>query len=364
MLEALENLDPAYIEAAAVQKVRKTSQIKKWGTIAACLVLLLSAGFGTYAYAAEVKEYNAAVRFFGEYDLPTEGLTRGDIKAVYRDISTQTFHYSKTEEVIENSLTPEQKTEYKELKGDQNAGNAADLWEYKIQNTENKPTTTPTTTPTTAPTKPTAPLVEPIKLNTIEDAQQLLTNNYWYWRAVGCTFEKPGDLPAKFYFYSGLRYDQRPNPNDFTAEEKAHLAAAWEGKYGKEAWKNAAKMPVAEINKAMTCLGVTIRDIGIPEEWVYYEKTDSYYFFRRTDAYGLVGHKVTELEKFSDGIVKIYWEVGKGNTHYNTATGEFYSNGVKYVMTLQEKTDGSYLILSNVPVKTDDLGLVDPTIPV
>jgi len=140
----------------------KKTQRNIWRRVAAvvtCFFLMAGVGLGTYAYTAEVKEYNAAIRFFCEYDLPTEGLTRGDIKAVYRDISTQTFHYSITEEVIENSLTPEQKTEYKELKDDQNAGNAVDLWEYKIQNAGSQPTieTTQPTKPTetTQPTKPT-----------------------------------------------------------------------------------------------------------------------------------------------------------------------------------------------------------------
>ena len=34
--------------------------------------------------------------FFNEYGLSTEGLTRGEIKEVYRDITARTFSYSKT----------------------------------------------------------------------------------------------------------------------------------------------------------------------------------------------------------------------------------------------------------------------------
>lgn len=73
--------------------------------LAACLILLVSIGFGTYAYAAEVKEYNAAVQFFNDHDLSTEGLTRSEIKAIYRDITTKSFTYSKTAEVIRNSIS-------------------------------------------------------------------------------------------------------------------------------------------------------------------------------------------------------------------------------------------------------------------
>ena len=52
------------------------------------------------AYAADVREYNRAVDFFDEHDLDTEGLTRAEIKAVYRDITTGSFTDSKTAEVI------------------------------------------------------------------------------------------------------------------------------------------------------------------------------------------------------------------------------------------------------------------------
>jgi len=65
----------------------------------ACLVLLIGLGFGGYAYAAEVKEYNAAVAFFAENNLSTEGLTREEIKAIYRDITTQNH----TNETLENA---------------------------------------------------------------------------------------------------------------------------------------------------------------------------------------------------------------------------------------------------------------------
>jgi len=71
-------------------------------SLAACIALLVCVCFGLYA-CAEIEEYNDAVEFFDEYDLSTEGLTRGEIKAVYRDIITESFTYTKTAEVIEKS---------------------------------------------------------------------------------------------------------------------------------------------------------------------------------------------------------------------------------------------------------------------
>ena len=97
MLEALDTLNPAYIEEADdMPQVKKIYPIKRWCAIAACLALLISAGMGTYAYAADAREYKAAMQFFGEYTLPTEGLTRDEIKAVYRDITNEEFTYEKT----------------------------------------------------------------------------------------------------------------------------------------------------------------------------------------------------------------------------------------------------------------------------
>ena len=88
--------------------VKPAAPRKRWKTliaVAACLVLVLGAGFGTYAYAAEVEAYNQVIKFFNENGLSTQGLSRGEIKAVYRDIVTNTFRHAKTADVIANSLT-------------------------------------------------------------------------------------------------------------------------------------------------------------------------------------------------------------------------------------------------------------------
>jgi len=93
---------------------------------------------------------------------------------------------------------------------------------------------------------------------------------------------------------------------------------------------------------------VTLSDVKIPDNWIYYDKTDSYYFWK-SDAYGVVGWSVTDVAKDDEGIVKVYWETSA--MHHNTATGEFWPKGVKMVMTMQAKPDGGYLILSNLPVE-------------
>lgn len=105
ILDCMNYVDADLIEAADQQPVKKLhlSLSRRW-IAAACLVLVISSCFGVHAYAAEQREYKAAVTFFAENDLPTEGLTRGEIKAVYRDITTEQFTYEKTAEVLQNSL--------------------------------------------------------------------------------------------------------------------------------------------------------------------------------------------------------------------------------------------------------------------
>ena len=135
LLEKLELIDPAYIEAAdAAPRTKKPYRLKKCLAVAACLTLLLSIGLGTYAYAAEAREYNDAVQFFNDYALSTEGLTRGEIKKVYRDITTRAFSYSKTAEVLQNSLSNDSVGGYEIFQESPTPEELEWLWNYKNSN--------------------------------------------------------------------------------------------------------------------------------------------------------------------------------------------------------------------------------------
>lgn len=108
--DAASCLPETQLEAAAICGLARLEQgngkpgfygygFKRMLVATACLLLVLALGFGGYAYAAEVKEYNAAVAFFAENNLSTEGLTREEIKAIYRDITTKNH----TDETLENA---------------------------------------------------------------------------------------------------------------------------------------------------------------------------------------------------------------------------------------------------------------------
>lgn len=103
MFDLLTDIDTDIIEEAAhfvPSKDAAPFMWKRWATAAACLAVIL----GALSFYAEAREYNAAVSFFREYELSSDGLTRGEQKRVYRDISTGRFSYDKTAQVIENSV--------------------------------------------------------------------------------------------------------------------------------------------------------------------------------------------------------------------------------------------------------------------
>lgn len=181
------------------------------------------------------------------------------------------------------------------------------------------------------------------ELNTAEDFEKFIKDNEWYWRALGCIFEKPEELPAWFYFYLGVG-----ESGQFTPEESAFLADAYKEKNpnGNYDAVSDIKLPVTKINEALSILGVTVEDIKIPQSWVYYDKTDSYYFWV-SDAYGVTDWSVTKVEEGTEGIVAVYWETD--GRYYGDPDLETPTKGAKMVLTMQQQPDGTYRVLSNVP---------------
>ena len=100
LFSAFDELDDDILERSeAPAPRRKILSFRRWGALAACMALAVS--LAGVAFAAEAAEYRAAAAFFEDNGLPVEGLSRADVKAVYRDITTQRFTYDKTAEVLE-----------------------------------------------------------------------------------------------------------------------------------------------------------------------------------------------------------------------------------------------------------------------
>lgn len=97
---------------------RSPGRLKR--VIAAALAVLTALAAGTFVYAAEAKEYKEATMFFSENGLNTAGLSRTEIKAVYRDITTESFTYDKTGNilaVVDNSAISADVLEYAKGEG-------------------------------------------------------------------------------------------------------------------------------------------------------------------------------------------------------------------------------------------------------
>jgi hypothetical protein len=119
--EIISRIDEKYINEAAefalavknesisqsfghVKRSEKPPRRLRWGAIAACLALIVMIGSTAFAVAAEAAEYNNAVAFFEENGLSTVGLSRSEVKNVYRDITQKKFSYDKTAEVLRHSV--------------------------------------------------------------------------------------------------------------------------------------------------------------------------------------------------------------------------------------------------------------------
>ena len=112
----------------------KKRVVKRALLLAATFALLLAVTLGAVACAAEKKEYREALKFFEEHDLSTEGLSRGEIKAVYRDISLHRFTYSKTAEVIEKSVWAQRLEGVEILQNDPTPEEIEEIWKSLEKN--------------------------------------------------------------------------------------------------------------------------------------------------------------------------------------------------------------------------------------
>ncbi|MBO7503728.1 MAG: hypothetical protein J6U38_05110, partial [Clostridia bacterium] len=106
MFNAMAKIDESLIDgsipAESDRKNVKKQKLVRLIPVVAVLVLAVTAGViaGGFAIAAEAKEYKEAVSFFEDHGLSMEGLNRAEVKAVYRDITTNSFTYGKTAEVL------------------------------------------------------------------------------------------------------------------------------------------------------------------------------------------------------------------------------------------------------------------------
>ena len=126
-LEARMRERTGYPEARTERPRLRLPRRAVWA-LAASIALFAALGVGSYAYAAEAKEYNEAMAFFEEYDISTEGLSRGEVKAVYRDITSESFTYGKTAEVIAHNMQTNSIQGWEILNEEPSAEQMSEIW--------------------------------------------------------------------------------------------------------------------------------------------------------------------------------------------------------------------------------------------
>lgn len=128
LYRSFSDIDDDILERSEAETSRRKTPLRmKWIVLAACFAA--AAGLAGTAFAAEAKEYGEAVEFFAVNGLSTEGLSRSDVKAVYRDITAQRFTYGKTADVIRQAV-PGQEIFQEEPTPEELAA----LWNVNMQN--------------------------------------------------------------------------------------------------------------------------------------------------------------------------------------------------------------------------------------
>ena len=91
------------ISSLAAQKAgaAKRADHRRIFLAAACIVLV--AAMLVSCYVAEKVEYDSAVKFFNLNEFDTDGMSRDDIKRVWRDFTTERFSYDESYQLLENS---------------------------------------------------------------------------------------------------------------------------------------------------------------------------------------------------------------------------------------------------------------------
>ncbi|MDD4124737.1 MAG: hypothetical protein PHW77_03275 [Eubacteriales bacterium] len=118
------------LHVKTVRTIKHRLKLKSLVAACAAFVVML-AGVSVYTVSADAKEYNKAIAFFEENDLPTDGLSRSDIMNVYKDITAGSFTYEKTAEVIIKSISGSTVSGYEIFQDEPTPEDIENLWNYK-----------------------------------------------------------------------------------------------------------------------------------------------------------------------------------------------------------------------------------------
>lgn len=171
------------------------------------------------------------------------------------------------------------------------------------------------------------------------------SDNPWYNAAIGCIYSVPTEIDLSLLFYQGF-----PVPDGTPSDEEMEFLSAQGFADG---IVEIHRLPVHKLEEVLEkYFGTTLSDVRIPDNWLYYEKTDCYYS-SHNDAYIVSGFTVTNVE-CDNSIISVYYTLGPNGTEViDPVSRTPVSNAV---LSLKETGDGRYTVLSNVVLREKYLG--------
>ncbi|MGN0985889.1 MAG: M56 family metallopeptidase [Candidatus Enterenecus sp.] len=174
-----------------------------------------------------------------------------------------------------------------------------------------------------------------------------------YNGALTCVYAAPEDIALEYVFYN--KFPGGEEWHDFTAEEQAYLISQNQDKNFGFGHLQAQKRPAEQLEAMLQrYFGVSLSDVKIPDSWVYYEATDSYYSCHG-DFYIMDWLTVTRVVDQGNGIYHI-WYTSARSYAQNPATGQTYTD---MVLTVRRNAGGGYTVLSNLPASGRGIVLED-----
>ena len=224
----------------------------------------------------------------------------------------------------------------------------ADIVPTQSEGTEDPPSAD-NTEPPAEDTVPPADNPEPVdpEAALIAQFQDLLLwdgGETCYNGALTCVYDSPEDINLYYVFYN--RFPDGEEWSDFTAEEQDYLLTEGAKKNLSFGSMPAQKRPTQQLDAMLQqYFGVSLPEVQIPDDWIYYEVTDSYYT-SHSSVHVMEGQffTVTGVEYGEDGMVYVYY-TAEGTIFRQDGTAlEGWEHDM--VLTLRETDDG-YVVMAN-----------------
>ncbi len=157
----------------------------------------------------------------------------------------------------------------------------------------------------------------------------------WYLAAMGSIYDTPAEMDLGLVFYNGF------SDTEITPEEKSFLL-----EQGFSEHIAMHKLPAEKLDEVLnTYFGISLYDVAIPSDWVYYPETDSYYS-SHSDAYLVHGFTVMQANVTDEGLIELHYCVEPYRGATDPATGWSVVYGI---LTLRANNDSPerYTVVSN-----------------